>query len=269
MYKKVLAILLGSCFIIMSLVGCKTTAKKQTTSPTSSPSSTISNTTSSNTISSNTTGATTSPSSAVTTSTSPSSTSTTDVKEYSIDLDFLISKDAAGIVFGYVDETQWLLWQFNTFVFGDDPTKSLAETDKKVYFRVGGPSATLVTDKDISDVIKWENRNKKHHLKIVVSLTNQIKTYIDETLIDTRDESGAAYGKLGFRQYAGADTSEEAYYDNIVIKNTANNQIIYQNDFNSGVNPFSEGEIKKGTLGDDNALFMSNLTGTYRECVLP
>lgn len=75
----------------------------------------------------------------------------------------------------------------------------------------------------------------------------------------------AAYGNFGLRQW----TVEEAYIDNIVIKNTSNNQILNQFDFNSGTNPFPEGTIASGIMGDSPALDITNCTGPGESTILP
>jgi len=254
MLKKILAILI-SCLIVMSFGGCKKADTKSTSTITPKTSSISSKSTDSKnslaTSGSNTQNPTTT-----------SSATTGVVSEYSIDLDFQVKNLAAGIIFGYIDESNFLMWQVNTNDFGEDPLKEIPEADRKVYLRphvwVAG-AVTVINQIDVSNAIKWADKNKTHHMKITVSAANEINTYINDILVDTCSDDMAAYGMFGFRQTSGG-YGDEAYYDNILITNTANKQVLKQYDFNADVNPFTEGEIVKGVMGDTSALYMSMLS---------
>lgn len=262
MCKKVLVILLVSSLLVMSFVGCKKDTSKNTSAPTSStgPKSSNSPSTTKNVNTSTTGAATASP-----------STDSGVVTDYSIDLDFQIKSQVAGVVFGYIDTASFLMWQVDAWDFGDNPEKEIPQADWKVYFRPhiwNAGAVTVIEEMDISNAIKWEDRAKKQHMKIVVNAANEITTYINDILIHTYTDPMAAYGLFGFRESANV-VDEQAYFDNIVIKNTAkNNAILYQEDFNKNENPFAEGEIVNGAMGDSPALLMAALTGSANECVL-
>lgn len=267
MFKKALSILLISCVIVVSLAACKGNDKKNSASATVKTTSSPAKTTGSK-ASSTATAASTQGTAQAASASPTSNVSNGVVTEYSIDLDFQIKNFCAGIVFGYVDETNFLMWQVNTNDYGDNPDKEIPQAEKKVYFRPHSWSAgtvSVITETDISNAIKWENGYKTNHMKITVSAANEVKTYINNVLVDTYTSDLAAYGKFGFRQTSSV-CEDEAYFDNIVITNTANNQVLLKYDFNSGENPFAEGEIIKGAMGDSNALYMKDLATDI--CVL-
>jgi len=249
MIKKIMIITLALLLMAMTLTSCKKEIQKSATnvpqaSSTAAPKTTVSST---------------SKSSALTTPVSTSATSLA-VTDYSIDVDFQIKVEVAGIVFGYVDETQFLMWQIN-----------VNDAEGKVFFRPHSYSSafTVISENDISDAIKWEDRYKTHHMKVTVDSKNEIKTYIDTKLIDTYTDEMAAYGNFGLRENLGV---EEAYFDNIVIKNTLNDQILNQIDFNAGVNPFADSstsEIVTGIMGDSPVLYISKCTQVGDISVLP
>jgi len=260
MFKKVMSISLVICLIIISLASCKKDVKT-TASNAPKASATIAKIAASANLSTNSISSTAAP-----------VVDTSNVTEYSIELDFKIINQAAGIVFAFVDDTQFMMYQFNSWDYGDNPDKALAEADKKVYFRphtwIAG-AATVVAEKEISNAIKWEDRAKKQHLKITVSAANEINTYINDILIDTYTAENATYGLFGFRQCTDSLTNaEEAAYDNIVITDTASKKVIYQENFDSNVNPFAEGEIKAGLINDTPALDMIITAGVNNVNVL-
>lgn len=271
MAKKVTIVLLVLCLLITILTSCKQNDAKKTQENTDTTSASKTTSFSSSTPQITATPQVTAtinspyPSSAQTTT--PLSTATS-ITEYSIDLDFQIKTRVAGIVFGGTDENSFLMWQVNSWSYGDDPSKELEETDKKVYLRPhmwNAGTFSVIEEKDISDVIKWEDREKKHHMKITVNASNEVKTFINDKLVYTYTDPMAAYGLFGFRE----TTSVAAYFDNIVIKNTLANTIIFQENFDSNTNPFPEGEIVKGVMGDSPAIFMTALTnGAGEICVI-
>lgn len=256
MVKKIISITLVLCLMVITFAGCKKGNEKSSTNTSLNSSSTTPKIT----------VAKTSPTSSAvnTASPTPSATSATSagaVTDYSIDVDFQIKVEVAGIVFGYTAETDFLMWQINA-----------KDTDEIVYFRPhiwNAGAATVIDEKDISSVIKWEDRYKTHHMKVTVDSKNEIKTYVDNTLVDTYTDAMAAYGKFGIRENMGV---EEAYFDNIIIKNTLNNQVLIQIDFNSNINPFSDSsssQIVSGIMGDSPALQISKCSGSSDISVLP
>lgn len=272
MVKKILTLFFISCLLVSTVIGCKKDESKNsspvnTTSSKASilPSASVNKSPVATAASTTTLSSTSSPASGNATA-SPGNSGP--VTEYSIDLDFQIKTRVAGIVFGGIDDTSFLMWQINMWSYGDDPAKGLEEADKKVYLRPhiwNAGAVTVIDEVDISKFIKWEDRYKSHHIKITVNASNEVKTFINDSLVYTYTDPMAAYGLFGFRETSVV----AAYFDNIVIKNTANNTIIFQEDFNKKVNPFPEGEIVSGEMGDSPAILMTALTGGPGEiCVL-
>jgi len=245
MIKKTLAITMALCMIIVTFTSCKKDNEKSSstapkTTVTTSPKITVVPTSAGDKTASST----------------PAVTSSSAVTDYSIDLDFQIKTGVAGIVFGYKGEMEFLMWQIGA-----------RDVESKVYFtpHICETTFTVIEEKDISDIVKWEDAYKIHHLKITVDSKNEVKTYIDTILIYTYTDEMAAYGNFGLRQW----TTEEAYVDNIVIKNTLNSQILSQYDFNTGTNPFPEGTIESDIMAGSPALYITNSTGLGETTILP
>ncbi|WP_394917211.1 family 78 glycoside hydrolase catalytic domain [uncultured Robinsoniella sp.] len=173
-------------------------------------------------------------------------------EKYSVEMDFRIINDDAGIIFAGKDNSNFLMWQINTF-----EKKFKGVTSFRPHQWVKG-AAACIDEFTIEDVIPAEAQKEQHHIKIEVD-GNQITTFIDDTQIDQRTSDYAAYGKLGFRQtYNPGDCDEQAAYDNIVVKDGAGN-IMFSDNFDSGINNnFSIGNIDSGELVVTNALGLQN-----------
>lgn len=139
---------------------------------------------------------------------------------YTIDLDVKISNAAAGFIFGY-NNGQYLMWQLN--VNGSEMV------DGHMTFRPHqwNPGGSCITSKSIVDAAPDSQKTEWNHMKIVVTNSSHIATYVNGVLIDERDNSLAAFGQIGFRQ----NGSESANYDNLVITDTDSGSIVYNNDF--------------------------------------
>lgn len=173
-------------------------------------------------------------------------------EKYSVEMDFRIIKDDAGIIFAGKDNSNFLMWQINTF-----EKKFKGVTSFRPHQWVKG-AAACIDEFTIEDVIPVETQKEQHHIKIEVD-GNQITTFIDDTQIDQRTSQYAAYGKLGFRQtYNPGDCDEQAAYDNIVVKDGTGN-ILFSDNFDSGINNnFSIGSVNSGELVVSNALGLQN-----------
>lgn len=147
--------------------------------------------------------------------------SETSPEKYTVEMDFRIINDDAGIIFAGKDNSNFLMWQINTF------EKSL--TGLPVFVLISGSMVSILT------------------------------TFIGETQIDQRINDYAAYGKLGFRQaYAPGDCDEQAASDNIVVKDGEGN-ILFADNFDKEVNTnFSVGRVEGSELVVNNALGLQN-----------
>jgi alpha-L-rhamnosidase len=127
---------------------------------------------------------------------------------YSIEMDFTILEDGAAILFGGPNGSNNFFWQFNV------KEKSYAQF--RPHTNIGG--AKLMKEVDISHVIPNDKQlNVPYHMKIEVK-DKEIKTYINNELIDTMKNDNISFGPIGFRQHKDARTNERALFDNIIVK---------------------------------------------------
>lgn len=261
MRRKIISLLLITCMLAVSFIGCKndnskkiSTSSKASISNSPSTVATKVNTTSTAGKETSTTGISTQTAGSATASPSVNNEKITD---YSIELDFQIDIRNAGIAFGYIDSGNFCMWQLNNWYF-----------EGAVYLRphVWKDGAVTVVDNiDISNAIKYEDKDKKHSIKITVDSANEIKTYVNNILVDTRTEELGAFGSFGMRE----NINESAYFDNIVIKNTKTNKVLFQQNFDNNENPFAEGEIVNGKMNNTPSLHMTGLVGEGSDsCVI-
>lgn len=142
---------------------------------------------------------------------------TENLVNYTIDLDMKIVNGAAGFIFAAKDTSYFLMWQLN------DGTGHCVF--RPHHWNPGGAS---LGDVDISNVVPDEKKNDWHHMKIVVTDSKHIVTYVDDALIDERDHDLASFGKIGFR-HNGAETGA---FDNIVITD-GDGKEVYRQEFNA------------------------------------
>lgn len=156
---------------------------------------------------------------------------------YDIDMDFLIERQVAGIVFSTYDTDNLHLWSINLH---DSSIPILRR-----HIKVNGSYSS--SDTDLSTYFtNAELLGSLHHIKISVRGTT-IYTYIDGTLVDTYiDTSGTLInGYLGFRTYHDTSHNEKTYYDNILVTsfNGDEQQVTFSEDFENSGHSFSDGVI--------------------------
>jgi len=170
-----------------------------------------------------------------------------DTTKYTIDFDFILDNAAQGFCFGMKDTGTFVMWQLNS--------NDNAATDKAVllrpHFKSGGNwtaypglSGSTLENKDVTAAVGYntdEIEGKLLHERIEVD-GKVIKTYFGKDA----DSLTLAYEythttdvplyNIGFRHATatGTDGVERSYYDNIVVRD-GNGEVIYENDFSSGV----------------------------------
>ncbi len=178
---------------------------------------------------------------------------------YTIDFDFNIVQDNAGLAFGMKDSGTFIMWQVSSFEGKADGQVLLRPHFKKNGFWVGYPGQAGYTVKaaDITAAVGYaptEIAGKSIHQRIVVDNGN-IKTYFcasgdrntpTEDMILANDytynEAWPFYG-IGFRQSNdGAGNSQEiAKFDNIVAVDNTTGEVLCSYDFEDGKACFAAG----------------------------
>lgn len=163
-------------------------------------------------------------------------------QKYSIEMDFRIIKDDAGIIFAGKDTSNFLMWQINTF---EDKQNHLTRFRPHQWV---DNQAKCIKEVEIDHIIPKDKQKDQYRIKIEVD-GNQITTWIGDEQIDQMTSEYAAYGKIGFRQmYAPGDCDEQAAFDNIIIRDGDGN-IMFSDDFSKEENTnFDFGTIEKGEL---------------------
>lgn len=145
--------------------------------------------------------------------------------DYTFEVDFTIQAVSAGVYFRAHDFNKNYLWQ----IIGGNPGK----LKKHV--------TTTGTYKVIEEIpIMPLELNKEYKLKIELN-GSQIKTYINDQLIDTTTDETISSGLIGFRNGG----TEQAWYDNVRVYNSE--KVLYEDDF-SGERQFNDGTITDGKL---------------------
>ena len=159
---------------------------------------------------------------------------------YDVELDFIVERDNAGIIFSGYDTNNFHMWGIN---IRDKGTPFLRR-----HVKTNGSFAT--SDADLGAFFsKADLTNSLHHLKISVR-RNVVQTYIDGQLVDTySDTSGRlTNGLVGFRAYYDRTMNETAYYDNIKVTtyNDAEDTqgtVTFSEDFEGAGMAFSDGTV--------------------------
>ena len=159
---------------------------------------------------------------------------------YDVELDFIVERDNAGIIFSGYDTNNFHMWGIN---IRDKATPFLRR-----HVKTNGSFAT--SDADLGAFFsKADLTNSLHHLKISVR-GNVVQTYIDGQLVDTySDTSGRLVnGLVGFRAYYDRTMNETAYYDNIKVttyNDTEDTQgtVTFSEDFEGAGMAFSDGTV--------------------------
>ena len=118
-----------------------------------------------------------------------------------------------------------------------------------------GAAGVIAPEVDISTAIasKEDAVGRTHHMKIEAN-NGEIKTYINDVLVDTRTVAGATLGKIGFRQ----GINEGAKFDNIVVKHESG-KVLFNEDFSNGNASFGI-----GTVGADGMLTIAATSGEQK-----
>ena len=181
------------------------------------------------------------------------------VDEYVIEARFQVLSKAFGIVFGYQDSGNLNMWQIN----GDGKTKPIL----KPHLKTSGSWNTTGPQPEI-EVAEDEIFTHDYIMKVEVK-GKKAYTYIDGTLIDTRDVTYTS-GGIGLR----ADSTERGSVDYLKVTSLDGQTVYYNDDFDSN-SSFPNAAAENGRLiwqgvGNTDVTIASNVQDMVRyECKLP
>ena len=159
---------------------------------------------------------------------------------YDLDLDFIVVRDNAGVIFSGYDTNNFHMWGINV--------RDRENPILRRHVKVNGGFST--SDADLGAFFsKADLTGKMHHLTISVRGT-VVKTYIDNQLVDTyNDNSGRlTNGLVGFRAFYDRTMNETACYDNIKVTTYdedggAQGSVTFSEDFEGAGMAFSDGTV--------------------------
>lgn len=159
--------------------------------------------------------------------------------DYTLELDFMVVNNAAGICFRAIDDSNNYMWQIGN-LHGNPPVAG--EPILKTHVCKNGKYAIL-REVPLEGVIPVEQfTNIFHHLRIEV-YGNEIKTYINDKLVDVTVDDTHSHGVIGFRNGG----TEESMFDRVHVYN--GEETLFEDDFSAvGVNNFTGGKISDGRL---------------------
>jgi alpha-L-rhamnosidase len=157
--------------------------------------------------------------------------------DYTLEATFSITTQNATIVFNAQDAENYLMWQFR-----GDGVNQLAP-----HHRVNGTFTQLKT---VPLGVSLQ-RSTDYRIRIEVS-GSTVRTYLDDTLVDTTDDVRFTSGSIGFR----TGGSERNTWDDLSVTR-AGGDVLYENDFESASTDFPCGTVADGRLS----------IGTGQNCV--
>ncbi len=158
---------------------------------------------------------------------------------YDIDLNLLMMKDDAGIIFSATNPQNMHLWSIVTHNKTIPLLRRHIFTNGK-YISSDVNLGTFITMKELL--------GKLHRIKITVR-NSTICTYLDDQLVDTYQDASAGLhnGLVGFRAYRGDGIDELVYYDQIKVTTYEAGQeegrVTLSEDFEGASSLFVDGEI--------------------------
>lgn len=150
---------------------------------------------------------------------------------FTIACDMTLVNQNAGVIFGATDVNNMHMWAINTH--------QVSHPVLRRHIFVNG-NVTLVNDIPLpAQFTTAQLIGHQKRLKIEV-VNKVIKTYLDNTLIDTYNSADLKNGYIGFRVYTGDNNAQEhAYIDNVEYVYSENGiQKTFTEDFENGSNDF-------------------------------
>ena len=186
----------------------------------------------------------------------------TDITRYTIETDFEIDNLSAGIIFGANEaHSHYYMWQVNL-------EAGYPRLRPHVWRGPNLADATCLAEIDLRPLVNVQ-LHQTYHLRIEVD-GSVARTYIDDILVDTRDEPDSGtygYGRIGIRQDRALNdpnNPERAYFDNFTVTSLDGDtpEVLISEDFSEGANPFTAGQIQDGRLLIENSYSWYVVPGT-------
>lgn len=186
----------------------------------------------------------------------------TDITRYTIETDFEIDNLSAGIIFGANEaHSHYYMWQVNL-------EAGYPRLRPHVWRGPNLADATCLAEIDLRPLVNVQ-LHQTYHLRIEVD-GSVARTYIDDILVDTRDEPDGGtygYGRIGIRQDRALNdpnNPERAYFDNFTVTSLDGDtpEVLISEDFSEGANPFTAGQIQDGRLLIENSYSWYVVPGT-------
>lgn len=175
---------------------------------------------------------------------------------YTVEADLTLLRDDACIVFSSIDDNNYYMWAVNLF------DGNLPRIRRHVF---NGGNLTW-SDTEFDSFSKSDIEGQERRVKIEVK-GSLIKTFIDGVLVDTFIDFSdkLVMGDIGFRIDTSGPQDDEAYFDNVVVTQYAEDgtpKVVLEDDFEpGGPTWFSKGETVDV---DGNRKLWMHSTGLYK-----
>ena len=170
------------------------------------------------------------------------------ITNYTVEADFEIDNISTGVIFASNDaHSHYYMWQVNL-------EAGYPRFRPHVWRGPNLSDATCLAEIDLRPLVNVQ-LHQTYHLRIEVE-GNVARTYIDDVLVDTRNEPDGGnygYGHIGIRQDAALNdpnNPERAYFDNFTVTDLTDGKedTLIAEDFSDSTNPFTAGSIRDGRL---------------------
>ena len=157
---------------------------------------------------------------------------------FDVEYDFTLVNDNASICFSATSGDTYMMWAINTLDVAQPVVRRHVYQNGNLNY----------SDTPITAFSKADLLGKQHHV-VLECETPYVRTYIDDVLVDTyQDTQGVlAIGDLGMRVSATGNERERAYFDNImqiVYDEEGNGKVTFSEDFEGAGNAFNATDIR-------------------------
>lgn len=172
---------------------------------------------------------------------------------YDVEYDMTLVNDNASICFSATTSDTYMMWAINTFDVAQPVIRRHVYNSGNLTY-----NDTPITAFSKADII-----GKPHHI-VLECETPYVRTYIDDVLVDTYEDTQGvlAVGDLGVRVSATGSEREKAYFDNItqiVYDSEGNSTVTIREDFEGAGNAFNGTDVRD--FGGSRQLYMEAAVG--------